>query len=88
VEARYHSIVSKTSLPVYIYQGQRSPARWWLEHLKAEFARGGSKVDSKVLPNVRGFFYAVQDPTDEEKAMTDRLPELILDAIKQLESAR
>jgi hypothetical protein len=37
---------------------------------------------------VRGFFYAVQDPTDEERAMTDRLPELILDAIKQLESAR
>jgi len=25
VEARYHSIVSKTSLPVFIYQGQRSP---------------------------------------------------------------
>jgi len=88
VEARYHSIVSRTSLPVFIYQGQRSPARWWLEHLKVEFARGGSKVASKVLPNVRGFFYAVQDPTDEERAMTDRLPELILDAIKQLESAR
>jgi len=88
VEARYHSIVSRTSLPVFIYQGQRSPARWWLEHLKVEFARGGSKVASKVLPNVRGFFYSAQDPTDEERAMTDRLPELLLDAIKQLESAR
>jgi len=88
VEAQYHSIISRTSLPVFIYQGQRSPARWWLEHLKAEFAQGGSKVASKVLPNVRGFFYAVQDPTDEERAMTDKLPELILDAIKQLESAQ
>lgn len=88
VEARYHAIVSRTSLPVFIYQGQRSPARWWLEHLKVEFARGGSKVASMVLPNVRGFFYAVQDPTDEERAMTDRLPELILDAIKQLEAAK
>jgi hypothetical protein len=88
VEARYHSIVSKTSLPVFIYQGQRSPGRWWLEHLKVEFARGGSKTFSKVLPNVRGFFYSVQDPTDEERAMTDRLPELILEAIKQLESTR
>jgi len=88
VEARYHSIVSRTSLPVFIYQGQRSPGRWWLEHLKVEFARGGSKVASKVLPNVRGFFYSVQDPTDEERAMADRLPELILDAIEQLESAR
>ena len=86
VEARYHSIVSSTSLPVFIYQGQRSPARWWLEHLKAEFVRGGSRISSKVLPNVRGFFYSVQDPTNEEKAMTDKLPELILDAIKQLES--
>ncbi|BAN34976.1 hypothetical protein SCD_n01142 [Sulfuricella denitrificans skB26] len=88
VEARYHSIVSRTSLPVFIYQGQRSPARWWLEHLKVEFSLGGSKISSKVLPNVRGFFYSVQDPTEEEKAMTDRLPELILDAIKQLEAAR
>ena len=42
----------------------------------------------KVLPNVLGFFYAVQDPTDEERGMTDKLPELILDAIKQLESAQ
>jgi hypothetical protein len=88
VEARYHNIVSMTSMPVYIYQGQRSPGRWWLEHLKVEFRRGGSKVDSTVLPNVRGYFYAVPDPTDEEKAMNDRLPELILDAIKQLETAK
>lgn len=87
-EARYDSIVARTSLPVFIYQGQRSPARWWLESLKAEFARGGSKVSSKLLPNVRGFFYSAQDPTDAERAMTDRLPELILDAIKQLESAQ
>lgn len=42
----------------------------------------------KVPPNVRGFFYAAQDPTDEERVMIDRLPELILDAIKQLESAQ
>lgn len=88
VEAQYHSIVSRTSLPVFIYQGQRSPARWWLEHLKVQFTRGGSKVSSKVLPNVRGFFYAVQDPTEAEVAMTNRLPELILDAIKQLEAAQ
>lgn len=88
VEARYHKIVAQTSMPVFIYQGQRSPGRWWLEHLKVEFTRGGSRISSKVLPNVRGFFYAAQDPTDEEKAMTERLPELILDAIKQLESTR
>lgn len=88
VEARYHNIVSMTSMPVFIYQGQRSPGRWWLEHLKVEFARGGSKVASKVLPGVRGYFYAVPEPTDEEKAMTERLPELILDALKQLESAQ
>ncbi|MHB9102193.1 MAG: hypothetical protein ACYC2E_11830 [Sulfuricella sp.] len=88
VEARYHKIVAQTSMPVFIYQGQRSPGRWWLEHLKVEFTRGGSRISSKVLPNVRGFFYAAQDPTDEERAMTERLPELILDAIKQLESAQ
>ena len=85
VEAQYHPIVAQTSLPLFIYQGQRSPGRWWLEHLKVELARGGSKVQSKVLPNVRGYFYARQDATAEENAMAEALPELIENALIQLE---
>lgn len=85
VEAQYHPIVAQTRLPVFIYQGQLSPARWWLEHLKVEFASGGAKVSSKVLPGVRGHFFVRPDATPEENAMAEKLPELIQDALKQLE---
>lgn len=85
VEAQYHPIVAQTRLPLFIYQGQLSPGRWWLEHLKVEFARGGTKVQSKVLPKVRSHFFVRQDATAEENAMTEKLPELLHDALKILE---
>ncbi len=87
VEAQYHAIVAQTRLPLFIYQGQLSPGRWWLEHLKVEFARGGTKVKSKVLPQVRSHFFVRQDATPEENAMAERLPELLQEALKQLESS-
>ncbi len=85
VEAQYHPIVAQTRLPLFIYQGQLSPGRWWLEHLKVEFARGGTKVSSSILPKVRSHFYVRPDATPAENAMAEKLPELVLDALKQLE---
>lgn len=85
VEAQYHPIVAQTRIPLFIYQGQLSPGRWWLEHLKAEFARGGAKVQSKVLPKVRSHFFVRTDATEEENAMAEKLPELLHDALKTLE---
>lgn len=87
VEAQYHPVVAQTTLPVFIYQGQLSPARWWLEHLKMEFARSGNKqVFSKILPGARNHFYVRNDATAEEIALAQSLPDLIQDAIKQLET--
>lgn len=85
VEAQYHPIVVQTRLPLFIYQGQLSPGRWWLEHLKVQFALGGTKVQSKVLPKVRSHFFVRQDATAEENAMAEKLPELLRDALKTLE---
>lgn len=85
VEAQYHAIVAQTRLPLFIYQGQLSPGRWWLEHLKVEFARGGTKAKSQVLPKVRSHFYVRPDATAEENAMAEKLPALVLDALKSLE---
>lgn len=85
VEAQYHPIVAQTRLPLFIYHVQLSPGRWWLEHLKVEFARGGAKVQSKVLPKVRSHFFVRPDATAEENAMAERLPELLQDALKTLE---
>lgn len=85
VEAQYHPIVAQTRLPLFIYQGQLSPGRWWLEHLKMEFARGGTWVQSRVLPKVRSHFYVRPDATAEENAMAEKLPALVRDALKQME---
>jgi hypothetical protein len=85
VEPQYDPIVAQTTLPLFIYQGQLSPGRWWLEHLKVAFSRGGAKVSSRVLPKVRGHFYVRPDATEEERAMTGKLPDLIQDALKTLE---
>lgn len=85
VEAQYHPIVAQTRLPLFIYQGQLSPGRWWLEHLKVQFVRGGAKVQSKVLPKVRSHFFVRPDATAEESAMAEKLPELLQDALKTLE---
>lgn len=85
VEAQYHPIVTQTRLPLFIYQGQLSPGRWWLEHLKVEFTRGGTKVESSILPKVRSHFFVRPDASPAENAMAEKLPELVLDALNKLE---
>ncbi len=88
VEAAYYPEVARTALPLFIYHSQRSPGRWWLEHLKVEFRKGGSRVDSLVLPGVRGYFYGREDATPEEDAMAAHLPELLGDAVKNLQEKK
>ncbi|MDO8890921.1 MAG: hypothetical protein Q8K43_04570 [Sulfurimicrobium sp.] len=85
VEAEYHPVVTQIKLPMFIYQGQLSPGRWWLEHLKVALSQGGSQVQSLVLPKVRSHFYVRPDATPDENAMAARLPELMLDALKRIE---
>lgn len=88
VEAQYHPVVTQIKLPIFIYQGQLSPGRWWLEHLKVAFSQGGNRVQSEVLPKVRSHFYVRPDASPEENAMAARLPELMVDALKRLETNR
>jgi len=84
-EAQYHPVVVHTSVPVFIYQGARSPGRWWLEHLRAALESGGSQVRTEILPGVRGYFYVRQDADLAEEAMSRRLPELIRKAMKSID---
>lgn len=86
VEAVYYPEVARTALPLFIYHSQRSPGRWWLAHLVADFRKGGSSVESLVLPGIRGFFYGREDATAEETAMAKRLPELLEDALRNLKT--
>lgn len=88
MEAMYEPEVVRNPLPLFIYHSQRSPGRWWLEHLKVELRKNGQRVDSLVLPGIRGFFYSRLDATPEENVMAERLPELLRDALKNLQSTR
>lgn len=85
-EAQYHEIVGKTHIPIFVYQGERSPGRWWLGHLRDALSSGGSPVLTELLPKVRGYFYVRQDPTPEEEILAQRLPDLIRKAMTKLDT--
>ncbi|MDD5242083.1 MAG: hypothetical protein PHG47_10270 [Sulfuricella sp.] len=86
MEAMYDPEVVRNPLPLFIYHSQRSPGRWWLEHLKVELRKNGQPVGSLVLPGIRGFFYSRADATPEENAMAARLPELLRNALDHIQS--
>jgi hypothetical protein len=80
----YLPITRQTSVPVVILQPMLTPERFWVERLKGELEQGGAKVVVTLLPGVRGFFYLRNDRTPAENALTDKLPQLVLDAIASL----
>ncbi|MBL6999968.1 MAG: hypothetical protein ISR73_08935 [Gammaproteobacteria bacterium] len=60
-----------------VLEGERTPNRWGLPHLKNVLARSGSPVQTDIIPGVRGFFYLRADKTPQELSMTDQLDQLI-----------
>lgn len=80
----YLEIVRRTKLPIVIMQPTNTPTRFWVNTLKAELEKGGSRVQVMLLPNVRSHFYSRRDATEAEKAMSQRLPELVEEALKKL----
>ncbi|HEY9148500.1 MAG TPA: hypothetical protein VIQ22_05775 [Gammaproteobacteria bacterium] len=80
----YLDVVHDTRLPLVILQPTNTPARFWVNRLKKTLEQGGSTVHIELLPDVRGNFYARADATDAERAMAQRLPELIEQALETL----
>jgi hypothetical protein len=87
-EARYEPVVSETRTRIVILQGERSPGRWWLRHLRQAFERAGSTVHTALLPGVRGYFFIREEQTAEEVATAARLPELVQDALRQIDAMK
>lgn len=81
---KYLPVVSQTSIPVVIMQPGNSPTRFWSRKLKKELEKGGSRVSIELLAKVRSNFYSRSDATAAEQAMTQRIPELVSNAISQL----
>ena len=87
-EAEYHSVAAQTRLPVYILQPEQSPWRWRLEATQAELEKGGSKVFTRVLTDVRDRFYFRPDATEVEMDVAQRLAEMLRDSIRTLNDVK
>ena len=85
VEPEYVDAVGKTTIPLLILEGERTPNRWGLNHLKQKLAAGGSPVYSKVVPNIRGYFYQRENKNAPKELVTKQLPGLIKASIYYLE---
>ena len=82
----YLDIVHQTNLPIVIMQPSNSPNRFWARTMQKALQESGSRVHIEILHGVRSRFYARNDATPEEKAMTERLPDLIERALSILRS--
>ena len=81
----YVDAVGKTKLPIMLLEGGRTPNRWGLKTLSEELESGGSKVTSKVIPKVRGYFFKRQDANRSEDVVTSQMAGLIKVSIFYLE---
>ena len=73
----YVDVVGKTQLPLLVLEGERTPNRWSVDHLKKALAQGGSDVVVKVIPAVRGYFFKRDDANRSEEVVTSQLAGLI-----------
>lgn len=83
-DAQYLPVTTATHLPLAILQPELSPWRWHLDQLQALLNRGGASVAIKLLPKVRDRFYFRDDALPAEQALAPSLPQLIINAYKQL----
>jgi hypothetical protein len=86
-DAEYLPIASGTHLDIAILQPELSPWFWRLDDLKARLERGGGHVHITTLPGTRDRFHAREDtkvPLPSERAMAERLPELLYDSWREL----
>lgn len=77
VEPKYVKSVGTTKTPIIVLEGGRTPNRWGLKHLSEKLSAGGSKTISKVIPDVRGYFFNRTDPNRTEDIVTSQLSGLI-----------
>ncbi|WP_369151119.1 hypothetical protein [Candidatus Thiodubiliella endoseptemdiera] len=77
VKPKYVSAVGTTKKPIMILEGGRTPNKWGLKHLSMKLSAGGSKVISKVIPDIRGYFFKRKDPNRTEDMVTSELSGLI-----------
>jgi len=83
-EAEYHPVVAETRVPVFVVQPEQSPWRWRLPATRAELERGGARVFTRLLTDVRDRYYFRPDATEGEVEATRRMAAMLRDAARLL----
>lgn len=83
-EPVYIEAVGKAKLPIVILEGERTPNRWGLPHLTEKLKENSVSVSSELLPKVRGYFYTRPKKTPAEKALSEKLHEIVYKQISKL----
>jgi len=73
----YKNVVGQTKLPILLLEGERTPNRWGINSLSHQLQKNGSPVKSKIIPNVRGYFFKRQDANRSEDVVTSQMAGLI-----------
>ena len=76
-EPVYIDAIGHSRHPIRVLEGERTPNRWGLAHLKQSMSRSGSMVSTDLIKGVRGFFYLREDKTADEEQATQDLHHLI-----------
>lgn len=87
-EPKYVASVGKTKLPLMLLEGERTPNRWGMAHLGAALAAGGSELQSKVIPDVRGYFFKRPDANMPEEVVTSQLGGVIKASMYYIERSK
>lgn len=77
MKPKYKKSVGSTKLPMLVFEGERTPNRWGLKNLKKALKSGGSEVYTKLIPDVRGYFFKRKDINLSEETVTMQLAGLI-----------
>lgn len=83
-DAQFLPITTATHLPVYILQPELSALRWRVDQLQTLLEQGGAPVKVQLLAGVRDRFYLREDVFPAEQIMAAALPQLIVNATRQL----
>ncbi len=84
--AEFLPVTAASNLPVYLLQPEDSGAFWRIGSTLHQLEKGGAGVFLHRLPGVSDGFHARPEFTPAEQALTERLPQLLDQAMTQLDA--